>query len=278
MRSEHDATTAETRHAEAGVDLSSQVQPRPLSHVVLRSTRRAPDTVQRAAPRPAGHAVVLEQRQLKALAEALEARQPTTYERIVKPVVDRLGAALLIVLLSPVLLVVWMTVLLALGRPGLLGQQRAGVDGTPFTMLKFRTMLPDRRRPGPDASYTGMERRRTHKSPDDPRHTRLGRMMRKMSLDELPQLLNVLLGHMSLVGPRPEMYYLIHGYSPWQRTRHLVKPGLTGLWQTTDRGRGLALHECIDLDLVYIDGLSLRTDLAILGRTPLALLRVRNVI
>jgi lipopolysaccharide/colanic/teichoic acid biosynthesis glycosyltransferase len=212
------------------------------------------------------------------LAAALQDQRPTTYERIVKPVIDRVVAALLIMVLTPVLLVVWLTVLLALGRPALLGQQRGGVDGKPFTMLKFRTMLPDRRRPGSSGSYHGPERRLTHKSLDDPRHTRFGRLMRKMSLDELPQLFNVLFGHMSLVGPRPELFYLIDGYAPWQRTRHVVKPGVTGLWQTTARSRGLRLHECIDLDLLYIDRLSLRTDLAILGRTPLALLRVRNVI
>jgi len=275
MRNDNNASTARITHAEAPVDLLQQGQPRALSHAVIRSTRRTPV---RSAQAHAAQSVVLEQHQIKALADALRARQRTTYERVVKPVMDRLIAGLLILVLSPVLLVIWLTVLLALGRPVILGQRRAGLDGTPFTMLKFRTMLPDRRAVAPSDVYAGPERRRTHKSMKDPRHTRLGRMMRKMSLDELPQLFNVLLGRMSLVGPRPEMYHLIHGYSPWQRTRHLVKPGLTGLWQTTERGRGLALHECIDLDLIYIDGLCLRTDLTILGRTPLALLRVRNVI
>jgi lipopolysaccharide/colanic/teichoic acid biosynthesis glycosyltransferase len=102
--------------------------------------------------------------------------------------------------------------------------------------------------------------------------------MRKFSLDELPQLFNVLRGDMSLVGPRPELYEMISGYHEWQHSRHLIKPGLTGVWQTTERGRGRPLHECVELDLRYIERLSLRHDLAILARTPAALLRTRGVI
>lgn len=278
MRSEDNFGTAATAHAQPQVDLSQQARPRALPHAVLPSTRRTSNRSEQAPPTPSGLTAALDQHELEALATALAGRRPTTYERVVKPIIDRLVAALLIVMLSPVLLVVLVTVLLTLGRPVILGQQRGGLDGRPFTMLKFRTMLPDRRRPRSDANYTGLERRRTHKSVDDPRHTRLGRLMRKMSLDELPQLFNVLFGHMSLVGPRPELFHLIDEYAPWQHTRHRVKPGVTGLWQTTERSRGLQLHECIDLDLLYINGLSFRTDLGILGRTPLALLRVRNVV
>lgn len=212
------------------------------------------------------------------LAERLRHRVPGRYERRVKPIVDRIIGAVLLVILMPVLLVVAVAVLVVMGRPVLLRQTRAGRGGRAFPMLKFRTMTPDRRRSHDSNSYIGPERRVTHKSPTDPRHTGLGRFMRKFSLDELPQLFNVLRGQMSLVGPRPELISLTIDYAPWQRTRHLVKPGLTGLWQTTERGRGLLLHQCIDLDLRYMERLSFREDVRILLRTPVALLRNRGVV
>jgi len=126
--------------------------------------------------------------------------------------------------------------------------------------------------------FDGPDRRTIHKSANDPRHTTIGRFLRKLSLDELPQLVNVLRGDMSLVGPRPEIAALTADYLDWQQTRHTVKPGVTGLWQTTARGDGRLLHECVDLDLHYIRGMSFRTDVAILLRTPFAMLRNRGVI
>jgi lipopolysaccharide/colanic/teichoic acid biosynthesis glycosyltransferase len=187
------------------------------------------------------------------------------------------------------LLVVAVLVLVSMGRPVLYRQARAGRDGRPFTMWKFRTMRADRRyrreRRGRQrrAANRGDVRRRsdrrvTHKTGADPRHTRVGRVLRRTSLDELPQLWNVLRGDMSLIGPRPELYELAERFVGWQRARHLVRPGITGLWQTTERGHGRLLHECVDLDLRYIEQLSAVTDLRILLRTPAALLRNRGVI
>lgn len=213
---------------------------------------------------------------IEAIAARLVAREPTRYERFVKPVVDRLFAAILIVVFMPVLLFVTLAVLISVGRPVLINQPRTGRHGRVFTMLKFRTMLPDRR--VTTTTYDGPDRRRTHKSADDPRHTQVGRLLRKTSLDELPQLFNVLRGDMSMVGPRPEMAALAAGYVSWQQSRHVVKPGVTGLWQTTARGEGRLLHECVDVDLRYIQDLSFRHDIAILARTPIALLRSREVI
>lgn len=232
---------------------------------------------------------------LRHLADALAARTPTVYERVVKPVVDRVLAVLLLVVGSPLLALIALAVLVAVGRPVLIAQQRAGRDGEPFTMLKFRTMRHDRRVHRADRRRAERRRRRrlrgdarddrrngdrrvTHKTLDDPRHTRTGLLLRKLSLDELPQLCNVVMGDMSLVGPRPELAHLTKRFEPWQHARHLVRPGITGLWQTTERGDGLLLHECIDLDLRYIAELSARTDLAILLRTPIALLRNKGVI
>ena len=123
-----------------------------------------------------------------------------------KPIIDRVLAFLALVLLLPVMLVVALVVLLSLGRPIILRQERVGLGGRTFTVLKFRTMHPDRRVIDLDGyDYVGVDRRLTHKHPDDPRLTPAGRMLRKLSLDELPQLINVIRGEMSLVGPRPEL-------------------------------------------------------------------------
>lgn len=200
----------------------------------------------------------------------LAARRAGPYEQWVKPLVDRLAGAILLVVMLPVMGLVAIGVLLALGRPVLLRQRRVGRGGRTFGMWKFRTMLPDRRAEqcGP---WDGVDRRVTHKSKDDPRLVPLGRFLRRWSLDELPQLLNVAAGDMSLVGPRPELLGIVEGYKEWQHARHLVKPGVTGLWQVSERGNGL-MHERTDVDLDYIAGLSALTDLRILLMTvPCAL-------
>ena len=215
--------------------------------------------------------------QVERLAEQLRHRTLSPYERFAKPVIDRAAAAILLILLSPALIAIGLGIRLAMGRPVLFGQRRAGHGGAPFTMLKFRTMLLDRRLRNVPV-LPECDRRVTHKSRSDPRHTTLGRWLRKTSLDELPQLIHVLRGQMSLVGPRPELIALVNDYAPWQQTRHIVKPGVTGLWQTTERGDGRMLHECTRLDLEYIANISLRLDLLILLRTPFALLRNKGVI
>jgi lipopolysaccharide/colanic/teichoic acid biosynthesis glycosyltransferase len=130
-----------------------------------------------------------------------------------------------------------------------------GLHGRHFTLLKFRTMKPD-----------SGEYEVAPVSPDDSRITGLGRFLRKTSLDELPQLFNVLSGSMSLVGPRPEMPFIVEGYSDWQRRRLDVKPGLTGLWQIMGR-KDLPLHENLEYDFYYIRNQSLMLDFAILIRT-----------
>lgn len=243
---------------------------RPLRHRVLRraSGRGSGGPIAVSVPaKPASDVVITP---TDAMLGQLVEREPSRYERWVKPVVDRAAAAVLLLLLSPVLVTVALLVWATLGGPIMLRQKRIGLHGRPFHMLKFRTMHPDRRR-SLDAAYAGPERRLTHKSPDDPRHTRLGRKLRRSSLDELPQLLNVLRGDMSMVGPRPELPHVVHGYRPWQNLRHVVRPGLTGLWQTTERANGTLMHEHIELDIEYVTRLSAREDLRILMHTPSAL-------
>jgi lipopolysaccharide/colanic/teichoic acid biosynthesis glycosyltransferase len=201
--------------------------------------------------------------------EAPAAPSAHRYERLVKPVIDRIVGVLAVLLAAPVLLVIAVAVYLRLGSPVLLRQQRVGRHGDRFTLYKFRTMLPDRRTT--HQHYPGPDRRRTHKHPDDPRHTPLGRWLRRYSLDELPQLFNVARGDMSLVGPRPELPAIVAGYEPWQHQRHTVKPGLSGLWQVTERGNGL-MHEHTQIDLRYASNVTLRSDLWILANTIPALL------
>ena len=142
--------------------------------------------------------------------------------------------------------------------------------GVPFTMYKFRTMRPDRR--AADLPFEGEDRRVRHKSPLDPRHTRCGRILRKSSLDELPQLWNVVRGDMSLVGPRPELVSVVKTYEPWQHQRHVVKPGLTGLWQVGRRDGNALMRDDTDIDLDYIRQLSIVVDLRILLTTIPAVL------
>ena len=190
------------------------------------------------------------------------------YVRVAKPIFDRVVGSILLVLASPLLALVAVAVRLRIGHPVLFRQPRCGLDGVPFDVVKFRTMRQDRRRRSLSVSQ---DRRVTHKSDEDPRHTGLGRRLRKWSLDELPQLWNVVRGDMSLVGPRPELVEIVERYEPWQHQRHLVKPGLTGLWQISRRGEGL-MHLYTDVDLEYVATVSLRTDLQILFRTiPAAL-------
>lgn len=197
------------------------------------------------------------------------AHTPTTYERLVKPVTDRVLAAVLMVITLPLLIGAAIAIVASMGTPVLLRQHRVGRFGRVFTMYKFRTMLPDRRGGGP--AFAGKDRRTTHKHPNDPRITRVGRFLRSTSIDELPQLWNVILGDMSLVGPRPELVDIVSRYAAWQHQRHRVKPGLTCLWQISERG-DVPLHEATDLDLDYVETMSFVTDLRILLLTPLAVI------
>ena len=197
-------------------------------------------------------------------------RKTTGYERFAKPVIDRVLALVLLVVLSPLIAIVAVMVKLSLGSPILLRQKRVGRDGKIFELHKFRTMHADRRSEVV-VSFDGSDRRITHKHPDDPRLTLVGRTLRKWSLDELPQLLDVLDGKLSIVGPRPELVHIVANYEPWQHGRHAVKPGLTGLWQVTARGEG-EMHEHTDLDIEYAQNVTFSNDMRIMLQTIPAVL------
>ena len=187
-----------------------------------------------------------------------------------KRAMDIAVSALLLVALSPLLLGVAVWILLDDGRPVFFRQRRAGRDGEPFTMVKFRTMIVDAEQRLPELVDIESLDQPAFKIPDDPRVTRSGRRLRRTSIDELPQLWNVLRGQMSLVGPRPEEERVVALYDERQRGRLAVKPGLTGPMQVYGRS-DLTFEERLAMERDYLDNLSLLTDLAILVRTPRAM-------
>jgi exopolysaccharide biosynthesis polyprenyl glycosylphosphotransferase len=189
-----------------------------------------------------------------------------------KRTMDIAISAFLLLLLSPLLALIALAVLLDSGRPVLFRQRRIGEGGRPFNVVKFRTMVADAEQRLPELVDLAELDQPAFKIRDDPRVTRIGRPLRRSSLDELPQLLNVLRGEMSLVGPRPEEEAVVALYDERQRGRLGVKPGITGPMQVYGRS-DLTFEERLAMERDYLDNLSLLTDLAILMRTPRAMVR-----
>lgn len=188
------------------------------------------------------------------------------YQRMLKRVFDITLGGIGLILASPIMALVALAIILEDGRPVLFRQKRAGENGRVFEMLKFRTMVRDAEKMRTGVEHVDENGNLIHKTKNDPRVTRVGRFLRRFSLDELPQLFNILAGTMSLVGPRPEMPYLVEKYQPWQRKRFAVPPGLTGWWQVNGRSdRPMHLHS--EDDLYYIQNYSIWLDIQILVRT-----------
>ncbi|HEX3736719.1 MAG TPA: sugar transferase [Solirubrobacterales bacterium] len=197
---------------------------------------------------------------------------PSRSTQAMKRALDVLVSGLGLIALSPLLLVAAIAILVDSGTPVFFRQRRAGKDGVPFTMLKFRTMVADaEERLGELIDLSKLDEP-AFKIPDDPRVTRVGRYLRRTSIDELPQLINVLRGEMSLVGPRPEEEAVVALYDERQRGRLAIKPGLTGPMQVYGRS-DLTFEERLAMERDYLDNLSLLTDLQILMRTPRAIVR-----
>lgn len=172
---------------------------------------------------------------------------------LVKSTVDRLAAGVLIMMISPLFAAIALTVAIKLGRPVFFTQRRAGLHGQPFTLYKFRTMTDAR---GPDGKLL----------PDAVRLTPLGATLRRLSLDELPQLINVLKGDMSFIGPRPLLVQYLERYSERHARRHEVKPGITGWAQVNGRQSAL-FSQRLEMDVWYVEHVSAAVDLQILLRT-----------
>jgi exopolysaccharide biosynthesis polyprenyl glycosylphosphotransferase len=210
-------------------------------------------------------------------------REPlSSSARILKRTFDLIFAALAILLLLPLWLLVALLIKLDSKGPVFYTQERVGMDGRLFLLYKFRTMQANADAElhreyqrafiaGRAEANLGNETKPTYKLLADPRITRIGKILRRTSLDEVPQLLNVLSGDMSLVGPRPPIPYEVEAYELWHRKRLDMKPGLTGLWQVSGRNR-LPFEEMVRLDLYYIENWSLLLDLEIILRTGFVML------
>lgn len=185
---------------------------------------------------------------------------------VLKTLVDRAGAAFGLVSLAPLLLVIAMAVRLTSPGPVFHRQTRHGQHSRPFTMWKFRTMVADAEVRKAQLSAANEAEGPMFKMRSDPRVTRVGRALRRASLDELPQLINVLKGEMSLVGPRPPLPEEVSRYDEREHRRLAVKPGLTGLWQVSGRS-DLSWQETVSLDLWYVDNWTVATDMGLLART-----------
>jgi lipopolysaccharide/colanic/teichoic acid biosynthesis glycosyltransferase len=210
-------------------------------------------------------------------------QDPKRASRVVKRGIDVLGSLCALVMLSPLILTIALAIKLTSRGPVLFRQKRVGQYGATFTFLKFRSMYMSsddtihkdyttRFISGNHDADAAEGQNRVFKLQNDPRVTRIGTLLRRASLDELPQLLNVLHGEMSLVGPRPPLPYEVACYQPWHKRRLLaVKPGITGLWQVGGRSR-VKFDDMVRLDLKYAETWSVWLDLKILWMTPTAVI------
>lgn len=198
----------------------------------------------------------------------LDLRAPALndFQRMVKRSFD----LTVVILFLPATLIIMAVIAFAIwiesGRPIFFRQQRVGENGKLFNILKFRTMVPNAEKLRYLVEHKDEDGNLIHKVPDDPRVTRVGRYLRQTSLDEIPQIFNVLRGDMSLVGPRPELPYLVEKYETWQRKRFAVQPGVTGWWQINGRS-DRPMHLNTEDDLYYVQNYSLLLDVQILFRT-----------
>jgi lipopolysaccharide/colanic/teichoic acid biosynthesis glycosyltransferase len=210
-------------------------------------------------------------------------RPPSPKRIFLKRAFDLALAVPALVVLSPVLAAIAILIRLDSRGPAIYRQQRIGLNGRPFIMLKFRSMRAEadpvthqahvarliQKNLGPTELPGGGSA--SLKLAPDPRITRVGAIIRKTSLDELPQLFNVLRGEMSLVGPRPPIAYEVELYQDWHKRRLAATPGMTGLWQVSGRNR-VSFEEMVRMDLDYIERQSLWLDLQLLAQTPLAVI------
>ena len=204
-------------------------------------------------------------------------REPrlSSSQRLVKRVVDVTLSAILLILALPLLLIVAIGVLITSRGPIIFAQDRIGEGMRPFKMYKFRTMVKDAENRQNEITKVDENGNIIHKDPDDPRVTRFGKFLRRTSIDELPQLINVIKGDMSLVGPRPEMPWIVSLYEPWQKKRFEIPAGMTGWWQINGRA-GTMMHLSTEDDLYYIQNYSIWLDFVILLRTIPAVISRRG--
>lgn len=186
---------------------------------------------------------------------------------VLKRIMDIFGSLVGLILLTPLFLII--TILMKKDEPQgpiFFTQVRVGKDGKPFKMYKFRSMCVNAEEQLEELLKYNEVEGAMFKMKEDPRITKVGRFIRKTSIDELPQLLNVLIGEMSLVGPRPPLVRELSDYTPYDKQRLLIKPGCTGLWQVSGRNE-VGFEEMVELDLSYIKNISLKNDIEIIAKT-----------
>jgi exopolysaccharide biosynthesis polyprenyl glycosylphosphotransferase len=193
-------------------------------------------------------------------------------KRFSKRIMDVVISLVVFLLTWPLFIVIWVAIKLDSKGPGIFSASRVGEGGKTFKMYKFRTMIMGAQTLQQSVTQTDEQGRKIYKVQDDPRVTRVGRFLRQTSLDELPQLINVLKGEMSLVGPRPEQPFITKQYDTWQWQRVLVPPGVTGWWQISGRS-DLPMHLNTNYDVYYVRNYSIFLDLKILLRTVIEVLR-----
>lgn len=195
--------------------------------------------------------------------------------RVMKEAFDRVSAALALAIISPLMLTIALAIRLSSAGPVVFRQVRVGRDGAMFTVFKFRTMVTGAERRVDELWHRNESNEVLFKLREDPRVTRVGRVLRRFSLDELPQLVNVVLGTMSLVGPRPALPSETERYGRATSRRLLVKPGITGLWQVSGRS-DLSWEDSVRLDLYYVENWSFAGDIQILWKTVHAVISSRG--
>jgi exopolysaccharide biosynthesis polyprenyl glycosylphosphotransferase len=257
------------------------VRDRQVDHVILALPRRAHERVTRLVADlhdlpvkvyviPDYFSLTLHHAAVEEFAgiPVLDLRAPalSDYQRVIKRVFDIVVTLMFMPVLLPLMGIIALAIRIDSPGPVLFHQERAGENGRPFKMLKFRTMVENAESLRHLVERTDENGHLIHKIPDDPRVTRLGGFLRKTTLDEFPQFFNVLRGEMSLVGPRPEMLYLVEQYEPWQRKRFAVPPGATGWWQIHGRS-DKPMHLHTEEDLYYIQHYSPWLDVVILFQT-----------
>jgi exopolysaccharide biosynthesis polyprenyl glycosylphosphotransferase len=196
----------------------------------------------------------------------------TQQQATMKRLFDMVVSMCALIAFSPLMMVIALAIKLTSPGPVLFKQERVGQHGKIFKIYKFRSMVNNAEKLQHLVNETNAEGQTLHKRRDDPRVTRIGKIIRKTSLDELPQFLNVLMGDMSLVGPRPELPWLVAEYQPWQHRRFEVPQGITGWWQINGRS-DKPCHLNTDQDLYYIQNYSFLLDIIILVKTVPALLK-----
>ena len=223
------------------------------------------------------------------VAQVVGAARYTWAGRLLKRLIDVVASSILLVVLTPVFALIALMIRLDSPGPAVFRQSRVGFHERPFTIWKFRTMTVDnddvehrryvtamlRGEAEPDQPLLDARGEAVYKLVGDTRITRVGSMLRRTSLDELPQLVNVLEGSMSLVGPRPSLDYEVAEYSARQRLRATAVPGMTGLWQVEGRN-SMTMNEALDLDLRYVESCHLLLDLRILVRTARVMVSSRG--